>query len=557
MFLTIDGEMGLLVAFGDDANFVVSVGGFHPRFNPPPLPFPSPRRIAVSILNTPVSRIRVEGYFAVTSNTVQFGARVEVFFGLDVAQRPGPPRVRRAVPVLAVLLHHRDLGLAVGEGLRRRAVLGRASADRSTVRRRGTSKGHGSISLLFWDIDVDFDETWGEAATRSCRRSRSCRSSQASWTRPTTGARCCRPAQRCSSRCARCRRREAALMLHPVGALQHLAARGAARHQARQGRRAEAERRQPALDRRSPAAAWRRRTTPSRGSRRRSSRISPTPRSCRKPAFAPERSGLDSRPRRRPALQRDGAARRALRRDHHRHQLQALRRAASACYIGVLFNFFANGGAPVTQVRAVAGREDEASAVRREDRRGRRNLHGRRSGEQQGRSPPTPASFHSEASAREFLEPQVAADPSLADAMHVIPQLRDGRMSDARHLLVPALAAAGPGEPDHVGRLRQRASRSAPHVDVHARRRAATSSGGGTAGGAGRPAGRAVRPRRHRRHRPARHRAHRAARLDHELRAELPRRTSSSTTRTFPGATRRPRRTGQGTAAAVAHAGRA
>ena len=33
-----------------------------------------PQRIAVSILNEPFARIRVEGYFAVTSNTVQFGA---------------------------------------------------------------------------------------------------------------------------------------------------------------------------------------------------------------------------------------------------------------------------------------------------------------------------------------------------------------------------------------------------------------------------------------------------------------------------------------------------
>ena len=40
----------------------------------------------------------------------------------------------------------------------------------------------------------------------------------------------------------------------------------------------------------------------------------------------------------------------------------------------------------------------------------------------------------------------------------------------------------------------------------------------------GRPRRRAVRPRRHRRHRSARDRPHRAARLDHELRAELPRR---------------------------------
>ena len=89
VFLTIDGEMGLLVAFGGDANFVVSVGGFHPRFAPPPLPFPSPKRVAINILNTPVARIRVEGYFAVTSNTAQFGARVDVFFGLSAINVQG------------------------------------------------------------------------------------------------------------------------------------------------------------------------------------------------------------------------------------------------------------------------------------------------------------------------------------------------------------------------------------------------------------------------------------------------------------------------------------
>ena len=41
LFITLEGEMGVLMAFGDDANFVVSIGGFHPQFNPPPLPFPS------------------------------------------------------------------------------------------------------------------------------------------------------------------------------------------------------------------------------------------------------------------------------------------------------------------------------------------------------------------------------------------------------------------------------------------------------------------------------------------------------------------------------------
>ena len=51
LFITIEGEMGLLFAWGDDANFVVTVGGFHPQFNPPPLPFPAPQRISVDIIN--------------------------------------------------------------------------------------------------------------------------------------------------------------------------------------------------------------------------------------------------------------------------------------------------------------------------------------------------------------------------------------------------------------------------------------------------------------------------------------------------------------------------
>jgi hypothetical protein len=97
VFLTLEGELGLLVAWGGDANFVVSAGGFHPRFNPPPLPFPSPRRIAVSLLNTKLARIRTETYFAVTSNTVQFGSNTELMFDVGVARVDGPLTVEARV----------------------------------------------------------------------------------------------------------------------------------------------------------------------------------------------------------------------------------------------------------------------------------------------------------------------------------------------------------------------------------------------------------------------------------------------------------------------------
>jgi hypothetical protein len=83
LFITLDGEMGLLMDFSDNPNFVLSVGGFHPRYTAPALPFPSPRRIALNIINESFARVRVEGYLAVTSNSVQFGSRTEMFFGFD------------------------------------------------------------------------------------------------------------------------------------------------------------------------------------------------------------------------------------------------------------------------------------------------------------------------------------------------------------------------------------------------------------------------------------------------------------------------------------------
>jgi hypothetical protein len=161
LFMTIEGEMGLLVAWGDDANFVVSVGGFHPRFQPPPLPFPSPRRIAIDILNTPVAKIRVEGYLAVTSNTAQFGARAELFFGLDILNVRGHiafDALFQFSPFYFVIEISASLSVNVfGAGLFSVSINGELSGPGPW-----NVKGHGSFSILFWDIDVEFNETWGE-----------------------------------------------------------------------------------------------------------------------------------------------------------------------------------------------------------------------------------------------------------------------------------------------------------------------------------------------------------------------------------------------------------
>lgn len=161
LFITIQGEMGLLIAFGDDANFVVSVGGFHPRYSPPALPFPTPRRIALDILNTSVARIRAEGYFAVTSNSVQFGCMAEAFFGFSALNVSGHFQLDALIrfsPFFFIISFSSEFevkvfGIGVW-GLRIRLEVQGPTPWRA--------QGSAGISLLFFDIDVDIDITWGD-----------------------------------------------------------------------------------------------------------------------------------------------------------------------------------------------------------------------------------------------------------------------------------------------------------------------------------------------------------------------------------------------------------
>lgn len=162
VFLTLEGELGLLVAWGDDANFVLSAGGFHPRFNPPPLPFPSPRRIAISLLNTDIARIRTETYFAVTSNTVQFGSNTEIMFDVEIARVDGHlafDALFQFSPFHFIIEISASVSLKVfGMGLFS-IHLDFSLEGPAPYRAHGT----GSISFFFFDVSADFDITWGDA----------------------------------------------------------------------------------------------------------------------------------------------------------------------------------------------------------------------------------------------------------------------------------------------------------------------------------------------------------------------------------------------------------
>lgn len=166
LFMTLEGEMGLLMDFSDNPNFVLSVGGFHPQFNPPPLPFPNPRRIRIDILRTPVARISAETYFAITSNTVQFGCRAELFFGIDAFNINGHfsfDALFQFSPFRFVIEISFSVGITVfGLGLFSIKLRLKLSGPAPW-----NARGKATLSIDLWlfsiDISVDFDVTWGEA----------------------------------------------------------------------------------------------------------------------------------------------------------------------------------------------------------------------------------------------------------------------------------------------------------------------------------------------------------------------------------------------------------
>jgi hypothetical protein len=79
VLLALTGSIAVRAAFLDDPSLLMAAGGFHPAFTAPPA-FPSLERLGVALNVPDALDVRLEAYVAITSNTLQFGARFS-FFG--------------------------------------------------------------------------------------------------------------------------------------------------------------------------------------------------------------------------------------------------------------------------------------------------------------------------------------------------------------------------------------------------------------------------------------------------------------------------------------------
>jgi len=160
--ITLEGQFGLLMKWGNQPNFVLSAGGFHPDYQPPPLPFAEPQRIAANLLNEAHAKVRVEGYVALTSNTAQFGGSAEVYFGLRKFRVEGD--------VVFDALFQFDPFYFTYQLSARLSVkafgVGLFTVGFSGVLEGPTPwyiEGKGKISLFLFSLKVPFKHRWGES----------------------------------------------------------------------------------------------------------------------------------------------------------------------------------------------------------------------------------------------------------------------------------------------------------------------------------------------------------------------------------------------------------
>jgi len=151
------GDMAMRLKWESSPNFALSVGGLHPAFNPPPK-FPKLERITINLCSGDNPRFRCEAYFALTSNTVQFGARAELYasaHGFSINGDVGFDVLIQFDPFFFLAEFHAQIQLKRGStNLFKVKVEGALTGPRPLH-----VKAKATFEILWWDVSVSFSKT--------------------------------------------------------------------------------------------------------------------------------------------------------------------------------------------------------------------------------------------------------------------------------------------------------------------------------------------------------------------------------------------------------------
>ena len=153
--------MAMAVAFGSEKNFIFSVGGFNPKFivpsNFPPFGAPPLKRLNLAFS----SYVTFECYLALTSNTLQIGARVEAKFekgGAKISGFLGFDALVQFNPLYYTI----DVAGGFSVSFKGRSLTSITFSGFIEGPNPHRIKGSLTFSILWWDISIDIDKTFGD-----------------------------------------------------------------------------------------------------------------------------------------------------------------------------------------------------------------------------------------------------------------------------------------------------------------------------------------------------------------------------------------------------------
>ncbi len=162
LVFSLSGDMALRIGWKNPV-FVISVGGFHPAFKEVPSDLRGMRRIMLSLLSGDNPRLNAQLYFAITSNTVQSGARVELYAeacGFNVYGYIGYDLLIQFSPFYFIADISAGIALRMGTD----PIAGISIHCQLSGPTPWNANGEATLTILFFDISVGFDVIWGEDA---------------------------------------------------------------------------------------------------------------------------------------------------------------------------------------------------------------------------------------------------------------------------------------------------------------------------------------------------------------------------------------------------------
>jgi hypothetical protein len=161
---TVGGDIGLLLRWAGATEFAISAGGFHPRYEPP-RELTGMRRLAMDLSPPAILSLRSESYFAITTNSVQLGSRVEMGADLGVADISG----HFAFDAIILFAPHFAFVVDAGAGLTVRVLGATLLGVQLALHIEGPApwraQGSAEVEVLWSTVSIDVGPfTWGDAS---------------------------------------------------------------------------------------------------------------------------------------------------------------------------------------------------------------------------------------------------------------------------------------------------------------------------------------------------------------------------------------------------------